>query len=160
MVVEEVVAACGGDSLELVVGKSGAEVTARCGEGIQETVAGIVKAICVEDRFEAAFIEAGIVSHEGHIRETIGFKGGKDTIFDFVPYVREERSVFRIVGTQAVNLLAEPGVVVRIGMDEAVEGVHHFPIAHDDYAHRTHAGWASVGSFKVDGYEGLPCHFG
>ena len=67
---------------------------------------------------------AGIASYEGHIRETIGLKSRQDAVFDLVPYVREERSIFRIVGTQAVYLLAEPGVVVRIGMDEAVKRVH------------------------------------
>ena len=58
-----------------------------------------------------------------------------------------------------VYLLAEPGVVVRIWMDEAVEGVHHFPIAHDDNSRRAHAGGAAVGGLEVYGYEGLPSHF-
>ena len=53
----------------------------------------------------------------------------QDAIFYLVPDVREERSVICVIRPQPVDLLAEPGVVVRIRMDEAVEGVHHFPIA-------------------------------
>ena len=35
-------------------------------------------------------------------------------------------------------------------MDEAVEGVHHFPIAHDDHAHGADAAGAAVGGFEID----------
>lgn len=49
-----------------------------------------------------------------------------------------------------MNLLAKPGVVVRIRMDEAVERVHHFPIAHDDDAHGADAAGAAVGGFEID----------
>ena len=46
---------------------------------------------------------------------------------------RLERSILRIIGPQAMDLLAEPGVVVRVRMNKAVEGVHHFPHKFTDF---------------------------
>jgi len=150
VVVQEGVATGGGDSLELVVRQPMAEVAAGSSEGIQEAVAGIVQAIGAEDGFEAAFIEAGVVGYEGDIgRETIRFKGGKDAVFHLVPDIRKKRSVFSVIGAEAVDLLTEPGVVVRVRMDKTIEGVHHFPIAHDDDAHGADAAGAAVGSFEI-----------
>ena len=130
--------------------QAAAEVVAGGCEGVQEVVAGIMEAVGAEDGFEAAFVEAGVVSYEGNVGgETVGFKGCQDTVFYLIPNVREERGVLRIVGAQAVDLLTEPGIVVRIRMDKTVEGVHHFPIAHDDDAHGADAAGAAVGSFEV-----------
>ena len=44
---------------------------------------------------------------------------------------REEWCVFCIIGAEAVDLLAKPGIVVRIRMDEAIERVYHFPATHN-----------------------------
>ena len=63
----------------------------------------------------------------------------------------EQRRVLSVIWPQAVDLLAEPGIVVRIGMNQAIERVHHFPIAHDDDAHGADAAGAAVGGFEVDG---------
>ena len=150
MVVEEGVAAGGGDGVELMVGKAAAEVAAGGGEGIEESVAGITESVGIEYGFETAFVEAGIVGYEGDIGgETVGFKGGQDAVFYLVPDIREERGVLRVIGAQAVDLLAEPGVVVRVRVNEAVEGVHHFPIAHDDDAHGANAAGAAVDGFEI-----------
>ena len=122
MVVQERVAACGSHSVELVVGKALAEVPAGGSQGIQKAIAGIVHAVGIKDGFEAAFVEAGIVGNEGHIgRKTIRFKRGQDAVFYLVPYIREEWGIIGIIGAQAVDLLSEPGVVVRVSVDEAVE---------------------------------------
>ena len=151
MVVEEGVAAGGSNGVELVVGKAAAEVAAGGGEGVKESVSGIMETVGSENCFEAAFVKAGIVGYKGDIGgETVGFKGGQDAVFYLVPNVREKRSIFGIIGAQAVNLLAKPGVVVRIRMDEAIERVHHFPIAHDDDAHGADAAGAAVGGFEID----------
>ena len=148
--VQERVSACGSHSLELVIGQPMAELATGSSQGIQKAVAGIMEAVGAEDGFEAAFIEAGVVGYEGNVgRETVGFKGGQDAVFHLVPDIREERGILGVVRPQAVNLLAEPSVVVRIRMNKAVEGVHHFPIAHDDHAHRAHTAWATICSFKV-----------
>ena len=122
MVIEEGVTAGGSHSVELVVGKALAEAPAGGRQGVQEAIAGIVHAVGIEDGFEAAFVEAGIVGYEWDIgRETIRFKSGQDVIFHQVPDVREEWGIFGVIGAQAMDLLAEPGVVVRVRMDKAVE---------------------------------------
>ncbi len=154
VVIQEGVAAGGGDGVELVVGKAAAEVAARSGQGVKEMIARIMETVGAEDGFEAAFIEAGVVGYKGDIgRETIRFKGGQDAVFHLVPNVREKRSVFGVIGAQAVDLLAKPGIVVRIGMNQAIERVHHFPIAHDDDAHGADAAGAAVGGFEIDANE-------
>jgi len=135
--------------MELMIGKHAAEMTTGSGQGVHETVAGIVKTVGAEDSFEAAFIETGIVGHERDVWETVGFEGGQDAVFNLVPHIWEKRGVFRVVGTQAMNLLAKPGVVVWVGMDETVEGIHHFPIPHDDYAHCAYAAGTAVCRFKI-----------
>ena len=128
MVVEEGIAADGSDGVELMVGKAAAEVAAGGGEGVEEAVSGIAESVGIEYGFEAAFIEAGVVGYEGDIGgETVGFKGGQNAVFYLVPNVREKRSIFGVIGAQAVDLLAKPGIVVRIGMNQAIERVHHFP---------------------------------
>ena len=154
VVVEEGIAAGGSDGVELMVGKAASEVAAGGGQGVQVVVAGITESVGIEYGFETAFVEAGIVGHEGDIGgETVRFKGCQDVVFHLIPNVREKRSIFGIIGAQAVNLLAKPGVVVRIRMDEAIERVHHFPIAHDDDAHGADAAGAAVGGFEIDANE-------
>ena len=145
----EGVAAGGSDSLELVVGQPVAEVAPGGGKGVQEVVAGITEAVGAEDGFEASFVEAGVVRYERNIRKTIGFKGRQDAVFHLVPDIRKKRRVLGVIWPQAVDLLAEPGIVVRIWMNKTVEGVHHFPIAHDDDAHGADAAGAAVGSFEI-----------
>ena len=136
--------------MELVVRQALAEVAAGSRQGVQKAIAGIVHAIGAEDGFEAAFIEAGVVCNEGNIgRKNIRFKGRQDAVFHLVPDVREQRRVLGVIRPQAMDLLAEPGVVVRVRVDEAVEEVHHFPIAHDDYAHGAHTAGATVGGFEI-----------
>ena len=98
VVIEEGVAAGGGDSVELVVGKAAAEVAAGGGEGIEESVAGITESVGIEYCFETAFVEAGIVCYKGDIGgETVRFKGGQDAVFYLVPNVREKRSDFILI---------------------------------------------------------------
>ena len=154
MVVEEGVAAGGGDGVELMIGKAAAEVAAGGSEGVKELVSGIMETVGIEYGFEAAFVEAGIVGYEGDVGgETVRFKGCQDAVFHLVPDIRKKRSVFSVIGAEAVDLLTEPGVVVRIRMDEAIERVHHFPIAHDDDAHGADAAGAAVGGFEIDANE-------
>lgn len=149
--IEEGVATGGSDGVELMVGKAAAEVAAGGSEGVKESVSGIMETVGSENCFEAAFVKAGIVGYEGDIGgETVRFKGCQDVVFHLVPNVREKRSIFGVVGAQAVDLLAKPGIVVRIGMNQAIERVHHFPITHDDNAHRADAAGADVGGFEID----------
>ena len=97
-------------------------MTAGSGQGIQKAIAGIVQTVGAEDGSEAAFIEAGVMSNKGHIgRKTIRLKGSQNVVFHLVPDIWEKWGVLSVIWAEAVDLLTEPGVVVRIRMDEAVE---------------------------------------
>ena len=63
MVVQEGVAAGGGDGVELVVGKAAAEVAARSCQGVKELIARIMETVGAEDGFEAAFFPLKKLSH-------------------------------------------------------------------------------------------------
>lgn len=63
MVVEEVVAAGGGDGLELVVGEGAAEVAAGGCEGVVEGVIGVVHLVAAEGCSEAGAVETGVVGY-------------------------------------------------------------------------------------------------
>ena len=96
-----------------------------------ELIVGIVHLIYPEHCLEAAFVETGVVRHE---RQTF------DQRRNLFPYIREHGCIVRVLGTQPVHALAEPLVVLRLGVDEAVERVRHLPVAHNHHSHRTHAG--------------------
>lgn len=63
MVVQEVIAAGGGDGLELMVGKTAAEMLSGCCQGIVEFIVGIVHLIDPEYGLQASLVETGIVRH-------------------------------------------------------------------------------------------------
>lgn len=62
----EVIAAGGCYGVQLVVGEGMAELSARRGKRVIESVAGIVHLIYSEDRFQATLVETGIVGDEGN----------------------------------------------------------------------------------------------
>ena len=105
VMIREIIPAGGGDGLELVVGEGAAEGAAGGGEGVVEAVVWVVHAIDFEDRFQAAFVEAGVVRHEG---ETVDERG------DLGPYRREGRCIFRVLGAETMDTHAEPLVVLRL----------------------------------------------
>ena len=144
MVVLHAEAAGLGDGLELVVREPPAEVPARGRERVEEDVVGIVHPIDAEDGLQAAFVEARIVRDQ---REPL------DQGLYLCPYIREDRRILGVFGAESMDPPAEPLVVLRFGVDEAVEGVHDFASADDDDAHAADAGGLFVGGFKVDGGE-------
>ena len=50
-----------------------------------------------------------------------------------------------------MDALAPVAVIVRLGLDQGVEGVHDAAVAHDDNAHRAHAGALAVGGREIYG---------
>ena len=62
----EVIAAGGCYGVQLVVGEGMAELSARRGKRVIESVAGIVHLIYSEDRFQATLVKTGIVGYEGN----------------------------------------------------------------------------------------------
>ena len=62
MMAGQVVTACCGNSLKLMVGETMPEMTPRCGERIVEDVIRIVHLVDPKSGLEAAFVKTGIVS--------------------------------------------------------------------------------------------------
>ena len=87
VVIQEGVAAGGGDGVELMVGKAAAEVAAG---------------------------------------------GGQDAVFHLVPNVREKRSVFGVIGAQAVDLVTKclGGFTKGLGSGGKGLGLYSFSPAH------------------------------
>ena len=142
VVVEEVEAAGGGDGFEPMVRKDAAEAAVRGRERVEEDIIGIVHPIGAEDRLQAAFVEPGVVRHE---RQTL------DQRLNPLPYIREHRSILRVLGPEAVDSPAKPLIILRFRMDEAVECVHNLPVPDDDHPDAAHAGGLFVGCLEVYG---------
>ena len=140
MVVHEVISAGCGDGLQLMVGEPAAEMLPGSCEGVVELVVGIVHLIYPEDSLEAPFIEAGIVRNQ---RESL------DERFYLLPDVWEYRCIFSILRPKTVNLLAEPLLVFRLGMDETVEGVYNLPVTNYHHPDGTYAGRLLVCRLEV-----------
>ena len=64
MMVLEVVATGSCNGVEVVIGQGVAELSAGGSKGVIESIVGIVHLIDLEHRFQAPFIEAGIMVHE------------------------------------------------------------------------------------------------
>ena len=140
MVVHEVISAGCCDGLELMVREPAAEVTSGSREGVVELVVGIVHLIYLEDSLETSFIETGVVRNE---REAL------DERFYLFPDVWEYRCIFSILRSKTVYLPAEPLVVLRLGVDETVEGTHNLPVTHYHHSDGADAGGLLVRSLEI-----------
>ena len=140
MVVHEIISAGCCDGLELMVREPAAEVTSGSREGVVELVVGIIHLIYLEDSLETSFIETGVVRNE---REAL------DERFNLLPDVWEYRCIFSILWTKPVYLLTEPLVVLRLGVDETVEGVHNLPVTHYHHSDGAYTGGLLVCRLEV-----------
>ena len=151
VMVHEVVPACSGHRLELVVWKGISEVFPRGGQCIEELIVRIVHLIDPEHLLEAAFVEAAVMGHE---REAFN-EGGY-----LFPHLREDWDILCVLGAESVNLLTEPLVVLRLRVDERVEGINDLSVAHDHHADAAYTGAALVGRLEIlcwgDSYVGWP----
>ena len=125
-----------------MIGKPVSETPPGSGQGIEELVIRIIHLVDTEDLFQASFVEPGIV---GHQRKTLDHRG------NLFPHLGEYRRIFSILRSQAVYLAAEPLVVFRFGMDQAIEGIHDNAAADDDYTHTADAAALLVGGLEVYG---------
>ncbi len=130
--------------VQLVVGQLFPEVPACGTAGAAEPVAGILHLVGLEHGFEASLVEGAVVRHEGQSGDARG---------DLSPHFREGRGGVGVFSRETMHLLAEPCVVVRHRMDEAVEGVGDDAVAHDHHADTAHAAALSVGGLKVNSCE-------
>ena len=141
MVVHEVISAGCCDGLELMVGEPAAEVTSGSREGVVELVVGIVHLIYLEDSLETSLVETGVVRNQ---RESL------DERFYLLPDVWEYGCIFSVLRSKSVNPLAEPLVVLRLGVDETVEGVHNLPVTHYHHSDGAYAGGLLVCRLEVN----------
>ena len=140
VVVGEVETAGRGYGVELVVlemfhfASSGAE-------SVEELVVGVVHAVDLEYRFQASFVEAGVVGHEGQaLNERLYL----------TPHGGENGCAVGVVGPQAVHATAPVDVVVRLGADERVIAASYDAATHNDNTHAAYRAWMLVGGFEVD----------
>ena len=144
MVVFQVIPAGGRHCLKLVVRQGAVVVSPGRPQGIMKLIIGVVHLIDPEDSLEAALVEGTVVSDQ---REPLNLRG------NLFPDIRENRSVVGVFRAQAVNLLAEPLIVLGLWMNEAVEGVHDLIIADDDDTNAADAARLLIGSLEVYGTE-------
>ena len=140
VVAGEVISAGGGHSLELVIGKSMAEVPAGCGEGIIEDIVRIIHLIYPVRRFEATFVKTCVVCHQG-----ITFQQR----MNLLPNLREHRRILCVLRPQAMHLAAEPLVIFRLRVDEAIERIDDDITPDNDDAHTTNAARLLVRSLEI-----------
>lgn len=130
MVAGEVEPARGGDGLQLMVRQKPAKVPPRRRQRIQEQIVGIIHLVHPENRPQARLVEACIVRHQ---------RQPGDGRRDAFPHAWEHRRGLSVLRTQAVHPPAEPRVILRLRMYQAVEPVHHAPAPHDDHPDAAHA---------------------
>ena len=140
MMARQVVPASRCHCLELMIRKAATEMPTGCGQCIVKNIVRIVHLVDPVNGLQAAFIEAGVVRHQWVILQQW---------MDLLPDLREHRRVLRILRPKTVHLAAEPLVVFRLRMNEAVEGIHDNVIADNDYADAAHAARLLVRSLEV-----------
>ena len=109
MMMLKIIAAGGGDGLELMIGQMLAEMLARCGAGVVERVVRIVHLIDLMDGFEAAFVERTVVRHEWQAFDHWG---------NFLPDIRKHRRFICVFRGKAVYLLTKPLMIIRLRTDQ------------------------------------------
>ena len=147
MMMRKVEPAGGRYRLQLMVREGVPEMPSGCPQGVMEDIIGIIHAVYSEGSLEAALIEACIV---GDKRQAF-YLGS-----NLFPDKGEDGCVIGILGTQAVHLAAEPLVVLRFRMYEAVERIDDFSVAYDDDSYAADAAGLLVGRLEI--YCGKVCH--
>ena len=142
VVIGEVIAAGRSYGMQLVVGQAMAEMTAGCCQRIEKHIIRVVHLIHPEHLFQAAFIETAVMRNE---RKPFNHRG------DLLPHMWEYRGAFRIFLGESVNLLAEPLIVLRFGVNQAVVRIHYLAITDDDHSNAADAGTTLIGALEVYG---------
>ena len=139
MVTLQVVAAGGGDGVELVVGQMG-KAAAGSDAGAVELVVGVVHLVATEDGLQATFVEGFVVGHEGQ---------AFDERFYLCPYFGEYGGFLGVLMGETMHLTAPVVIVVRLRLDEGVEGIDNLAVPHDNHSHGADARPLVVSSLKV-----------
>ena len=120
------------------------------GQGIIKHIIGVIHPVHPENGLETTLVEAGVVRHQ---RESLNER------INLLPDVREHRRILGVLRPQPVHPPAEPLIILRLRMDQAVEPVYNLPSADNHHPHAAHAGQLLVRRLKVlcwgDSYVGL-----
>ena len=141
VMMEQVVAAVGGDGVQLVI-RQLLELALGGHAGAIKIIVRVIHLVAAEDRFQAALVKGFVVSHQ---RQSL------DEGLNLCPHVRKHGRIVGVFMPQAVDALAPVAVIVGLGLDEGIECVHNAAVTHNDNAHRAHAGALAVGGLKIDG---------
>ena len=117
------VTAGSGDGLKLMVWEPLSIIPSRCRQGIMELIVRVVHLIDAKYLLETSLVKSAVVGYE---RKSLDERTG------FFPDIRENGSVLRILRSQAMDSPAEPLVIIRFGMDQAVESVRDPSVTYDD----------------------------
>ncbi len=126
--------------LELMVFDSAAETATGRGKGVVEQIIGVIHLIDPEYGFETSFVKTGVMRNQ---RKTF------DPGCNLPPYLRENRCPVGILRPESVDTPAEPAIILGLGLDEAVEGIHYFATAHHHYADAADAAGLLVRRFEI-----------
>ena len=129
-----------GDGLELVVRQGGKLATGDT-KRVEELIVGIVHPIDAEDGLEAALVEGSVVGHKGQ------------TLYQrlyLCPDFREDGGIFCVFPAKAMNLRTPVVVVVRLGLNEGVEGIDYLAVPNDNDTNRADAAALVVGGLKIN----------
>ena len=126
--------------LELVVGQTASEMTPGGCQSVIKNIVRVIHLIDPENRLQATLIQARVVCDQGKALDARG---------DLLPHIWEYWSSVGVFRPQAVNPLTEPLIVIGLGMNEAVEGIHYLSITNDYHPYTAYAGWLLVGSFEI-----------
>ena len=136
----KVISAGGSDGLELVVREFLPKMSSRCRQRVVKFIVRIVHLIDAEYLLETAFIKKTVV---GDQRQSL------DKRFNLLPYEGEDGRILGVFRPEPVYLPAEPLVILRFRMDQAVESVHDLSATNDDYADAADAAGTLVGRLEV-----------
>lgn len=137
----QVVSAEGGHGVQLVVLRP-REGAAGGAQRVIEIIVGIVHLVDPEGGFQAALIECLVVGHEGE---------SLDQRSHLCPYLAEHGRIVCVLAGESVHLCAEIAVIVGLRLDERVERVGDFPVAHHYHTHAAYRAAGPVGGLKIDG---------
>lgn len=126
----EVISARGGDGLQLMVRQQPAEMPPRRRQRVEEHIVRIIHLVHPENRLQASFVKTRVMRDQ---------RQPGDGRRDAFPHVWEHRRGLSVLRTQAVHPPAEPRIVLRLRMDQAVQPLLHTPVPHNDYPDAAHA---------------------
>ncbi len=105
-----------------------------------ELIVRVVHLIDAKYLLETSLVKSAVV---GDQRKSLDERTG------FFPDIRENGSVLRILRSQAMDSPAEPLVIIRFGMDQAVEPVRDPSVTYDDDPDAADAARAFVGCLEI-----------